>query len=919
MKNLLKYTYILFSAIACISCSIEEMTQPDSSSTNQVRFIARPTSFCGYDVVTKSAEALSQLDSKISTAFFLAFNNKGERFLFEDLTADIQGGIPSVNLRSDIRTTEVTVCWLANVSYDFAASIQSVEDLETKHLDIVYADPDSAGAIGVPVLKYKADSEEEYCFPMFCTGKFELSTIDASPVTMELKRLFARMDVELSLNLEGDDEDHKTKFFNLMEYSVINLPNKVMLIDPSEGIDTLATAVMEPSGWGSSDMAPMEVTDRLFEGDATFGQNEGVSFSFYAPEHFVIPSVSVDDVIPTSVKQEERQKYKPLLAQGQNATLLRFKGLYGEGSNEKTLTYDIYLGRNNSDDFCIFRNYRYNNKISIINTQNFKDGGDLGVDHRVDLKTKGFLVGFKRATLLDAHYEVRPMRIKFPNTQVKGKVTVEILKEDKTPASPNEMTWIRVERPKASDRKNSSTYCTTGKRKYFTTDLVTSDLEDGVKIEYNPFDSSEGDLDGHIPIWVYVDEYSVAATDNEANKNRKAIIRVTFTPDKITEENGIVSQSFTVQQRAMYPITYGGRTYNIEYFEEYLYDFDGQDNYGDEGGEYVGGDGVMWGMNDTQLSHIYTAKFVDGENDNFEDYINDLISEDIKYDYYLQRDIPSKVYNPITNDYTKFSTNPEIRDFSGYIFNFEIITDKGINNGSNLALDDQVKSAIEYCYKKNKADPGKKEALYVESTSGLVNKTTTYNTANLKWYVPAIDEMEDIIQGGKSNEFFNRIFTNDWYWSCQPAYNRYYMFYHAVGSGLIVDKLVNIGEYYVEDIKKSRATKLSGDGFIASDSEGYTGLSYRFENTSNFGLQPKIGSVELPNALDLYMWSYEGRLFNKKWVQKNKLATFDAERDAEGVFPRDIHKRVRCIYNPNPPKKIKVSGSGDNTKYEYVY
>lgn len=921
MKTLMKCIFLIACVWAFISCSLDEFHTPDSTDTRSIQFIARPTSFTGYTVRTKASNSLAEMENRVSSAYFLAFNKDGNRFVFDDLTDRIQSNaVPTINLRSDLRTELVTVCYLVNVSYEFASSIETIDDLDNP-LNITYADPVQAGAIGVPLLTCSKHNIETCCIPMFSVKTVNLPT-DETSFTMELKRSFAKMDVELSMNLEGDDEDHKTKFFNLMEYSVINLPNKVMLIDPAEGIDTLATAVMEPSGWGPSDMEDPVVTDRLFEGEATFGQNEGVSFSFYTPEHFVIPAVSPDDVIPTSTKPEARQKYKPLLVEGQNATLLRLKGLYGEGEEDlvKTLTYDIYLGRNNSDDFCIFRNYRYNNKIRIIDTQNFKNGGDLGVDHRVNLETKGFLVGFKRATLLDAHYEVRPMRIRFPNKKetAPGTVSVEILKEDKTPAGADEMPWIRLERPASSDRTiSSATHYTNGKRKYFTTDLVSATLNNNVRIEYDPHDVTEGDLEGHIPIWVYVDEYAVAADDNAENKNRKAILRVTFTPDNITEDNGIVSQFFTVQQRAMYPISHGGRTYNIEYFEEYLYDFDGQENYGEEGGEYVGGDGVVWGLNATQLSHIYTAKFIDGENDNFQDYINDLISDDIKYDYYLDRDIPKSVYNPIAGNYVEFTNKPQIRDFSGYIFNFEIITNQGINNDSNLALNDRAQSAIEYCYKKNKAASGRKDAIYVEKTD---REETTYNTANLKWYVPAIDEMEDIIMGGKSIDFFKRIFTNDWYWSCQPAYNRYYMFYHAVGIGVLVDEIVNVGEYYVEDIYNSRATKLSGEEFIGSDSEGYTGISYRFEDTSNFGLNPKSDSVEIPNALDLYMWKYEGRtIFSKKWVQKEKLTTFDPERDAEGVNPRNSPNRVRCIYNPNPPKQIIVSGSGDDTQYEYKY
>lgn len=950
MKNLSKYIYILFSALVCISCSLEEMTRPDSPRTAQVKFVARPTSFSGYDVVTKSSEALSQIESKVSTAFFLAFNNHGKRFLFEDLTANIQGNIPPVSLRSDIRTTEVTVCWLANVSYDFAASIQSVEDLETKHLDIVYADPDRAGAIGVPVLKYKDNSEEEYCFPMFCTGKFELSTIGASPVTMELKRLFARMDVELSLNLAGDD-DHKNKFFTLVDYSVINLPNKVKLLDQIAGmnLEDVKDAVMLPNNWAAADMAQTLTTDRLFDGDATFGQNQGVSFTFYAPEHFVNPVTPAtglpDDYNSESdEKKVEKQKYKPLFVGGQYPTLMRFKGLYVEvESGEepvKTLTYDIYLGRDNFQDFCIFRNYKYNNKISITDTQNFKDGEWMGVDHRVDIETEGFLVSFKRATLLDAHYEVRPMRIRFPDDPAEGTVSVEILKEDKTPAGVDEMPWIRLERPSSTNRTNkSTTHYINGKRKYFTTDLVTNTLKNNVRIEYDPYDDTEGDLEGLIPIWVYVDEFTAAAVDNAENKNRKAIIRVTFTPYKITENSGIVSQSFIVQQRAMYPISYDSRTYNIEYFEEYLYNFDGENNYGEEGGEYVGEDGITWGMYGKQLSQLYQSMFMNSASSGLwegliERFMNMTLSNiSPKYDYYLSRDLPKSVYDYKDKKPVEFKSEYDAvkyRDYAGYLFNLETILNNNINDGTNLLLNDQPSSAIEYCYKKNKAGLEQKDAIYVESSSG---RTTTYNTANFKWYLPAIDEMEDIIMGGKDVKFFNDIFSNYLYWSCQTSFDRYYLYYNTVidYGWLGKDESHRIGEYYVEDIYNARATKLlDGGGFLDSSSKNYSGLYYMYYISTHANNPVVVEDTTDP--LELYYHVYERRqtgtedtwlgsypIYETKWWQEEKIHTFAYEVDDLGVRPRDEFNRVRCICNPNPPKKVKVSGSGDNIEYEYVY
>lgn len=942
MKNLLKYIYILFGVLACTSCSLEEMFQPDSSRLSQVKFIARPTGFTGYSVETRSSATLTQLENKVSTAYFLAFNNKGERFYFEDLTEKLQNNASlAMTLRSDIRTTEITVCWLANVPYDYASSIRTVADLESKPLDIVYADPNLAGAIGVPALKYKSDSEEEYCFPMFCAKTFDLTTIGTAPVTMELKRLFARMDVELSLNLAGED-DHKNKFFTLVDYSVINLPDKVKLFDQLDtmSVENVKDAVMSPSNWDAADMAQTFTTDRLFDGDATFGQNQGVSFTFYAPEHFVnpvTPTTGLPDDYDSEAEEKkvEKQKYKPLfVGQGQYPTLMRFKGLYVEveAGEElvKTLTYDIYLGRDNFQDFCIFRNYKYNNKISITDTQNFKDGGWMGVDHRVDLETKGFLVGFKRATLLDAHYEVRPMRVRFPIYPAAGTVSVEILKEDKTPAGADEMPWIRLERPASSDRTSSSaTHYTNGKRKYFTTDLVSATLKNNVRIEYDPHDGTEGDLEGLIPIWVYVDEYAVAADDNAENKNRKAIVRVTFTPDEITENSGVVSQSFIVQQRAMYPISYDSRTYNIEYFEEYLYNFDGEENYGEEGGEYVGQDGIKWGLSGQQLSHRYKAMYINSSESSLQGFgsiIQRIIegvvsSKSPYYDFYLDRDIPESVYNPKTNQNITITEDDRqdvvIRNHKGYLYNFEIITKQGINNGtpSNMQLNDETMSAIEYCYKKNKSATGKNEAIYVQTAPSSWNgQSTTYNTENCKWFLPAIDEMEEIILAGKDNPFFNDIFSKSWYWSCQPSFNRYFLYYYATYTIFIWTNTENrVGEYYKEDTANARATKLKTEAngalsFESSDSDGYSGLYSIFYS----GISEDITVEDMENPIELYEYTYSSR----RWNKGSLLYTFPYEEDDDGVILRENKNRVRCIYNPDPPTTITVNSEGIITEID---
>jgi hypothetical protein len=387
----------------------------------------------------------------------------------------------------------------------------------------------------------------------------------------------------------------------------------------------------------------------------------------------------------------------------------------------------------------------------------------------------------------------------------------------------------------------------------------------------------------------------------------------------------------------MYPISYDSRTYNIEYFEEYLYNFDGEKNYGEEGGEYVGENGIIWGMKGKQLSQLYQSMFMnsaasDGWEGLIERFMNMTLSSiSPKYDYYLSRDLPESVYDYRDNVPVEFSESEyeavKYRDYAGYTFNLETILNNNINDGNNLLLNDQPSSALEYCYKKNKAGSGQKDAIYVESTDG---STTTYNTANFKWYLPAIDEMEDIIMGGKDVEFFNDIFTKSLYWSCQTSFNRNYLYYNTmVGS----TERRRIGEYYEEDVRNARATKLEGDTFLTSGSRDYSGLYYMYYYSIIISTPDPVVVKDTTDPLELYYHVYERRqtgteetwwggsrpIYETKWWQEEKIHTFAYEVDDPGVRPRDEFNRVRCIYNPKPPKQIKKTVSNGNTTYELVY
>lgn len=160
----------------------------------------------------------------------------------------------------------------------------------------------------------------------------------------------------------------------------------------------------------------------------------------------------------------------------------------------------------------------------------------------------------------------------------------------------------------------------------------------------------------------------------------------------------------------------------------------------------------------------------------------------MKYDFYLTRD---GVKEGLT-----------VRDYSGYDFTKEIAsnTNSGI---SILATNSQPQSAVEYCVNKNKR-----------------NSDGSIDYDNMTWYLPAIDEIEDICKGGYS-EF--EVFQDKYYWSSQPAYKIGKMDYVAK---ITSDEVVF--NYYTDDIGlqedpdnrigRARATKIN-DSFENVKSE----------------------------------------------------------------------------------------------------
>ena len=221
-------------------------------------------------------------------------------------------------------------------------------------------------------------------------------------------------------------------------------------------------------------------------------------------------------------------------------------------------------------------------------------------------------------------------------------------------------------------------------------------------------------------------------------------------------------------------------------------------------------DGMPWGLSNIPLSYEFQSLYavqsggsgLGGLIDAIgsllgaktaEEFANATLKEknvSPNYDFYLSRDI--------TNMPNEHQSKFDYFDYSGLYFNKRIATylidnysshQSGTNNVATinkLTLTEEPKSALSYVLNKNKR-----------------NSDGTININNIKWYLPAIDEIEEIAKGAYDE--FDRVFQNNLYWSSQPAFTRNTLNVTKIGNW-VADYGKLTGTYYEDDLLRARST-----------------------------------------------------------------------------------------------------------------
>ena len=896
---------ILVSFTSCTMTDIDVDVKVEPSANSGLQFIGAAEDFDIHNVGTRADEEIS--DSHITEMTMLIFKKDGTMlpavdangnalpsshinikkpnptFLIEankyngtGILASMEAGITAKyydNTVDDL--TECKIYIVANAYHLIGDRLEAGEiKTETDLINTILATGDSLtmpvddnGAyIGLPMIgvaweegKYDANGER---VPATFNLKYNGNNTTNAVATIPLRKPHSKVCFTMQVNsLQYVQGSGNTPQFELTDVKVYNIPAQMHLgykagdyLEKfpdgqylySDGISLKNTAL-----WPKRTITKHDSSDKI-------------EFHFFMPEHKVTPYFTRDTYngYPENLPKDRRQYYKPKLVaptsvggitESKIATFVRIFGKYTTHNGEiLEVSYDIYLGQDEIDDFEIKRNQQLNNIITINGLTNHKDAysdvdvnGDgvidekdnnISIDHRVQVTNLGYLLSMEREAILDSHFEVRPLDI----TLSPGRKMTLVIPEDYR-------SWLAMESDAEAYTGANSPYVSDsprrGVRKYFTTNLV-SELWDANKGKITVEHSGASQATEIHRIWFYIDEnpnvYDKALPGKDANgddldykdnnvtegnvtynisRNLYRLGKVNFylsEDDTAPNTEGNPKTTVNFQQWNLWRVWSqdGKRYYDIEHEEEYL------NNYASDQPYKEVQDGMPYGLEGIQLSRHYKSIVASQEGSSLTSLIQGLFKSItdmadaalggiIHYDFYLPRDFEDI---SLTQEQQNSLT---IRPYSGSIFNEELAETLRASSDSKAKIDEIIltenpKSAFAYCYHKNK-----------RNSSGVVETQ--------KWFLPAIDEIEEIAVGAYDE--FDQVFQDKKYWSCQPVYDKESLKAKLVGK-------VNLGttyllaDYFVDNTNRARATSvivtLGTDGTknftnIPSNAPGYAG------------------------------------------------------------------------------------------------
>lgn len=961
-----RYFYILFvgALLSLTSCVQEDIIVDDvytPSANSGLQFVGAVEDFDKHNVATRAVGGVS--DAHVSEMTLIIFKGDGNMlpamdaeqnplpsnhinirrsnptFLIEatrykgtGIIASMEAGVTAKyynNMATDLGSCRIYI--VANAYHligerlekgDIQTESQLLEALVNTDATLTMPKDSDGNPIGLPMIGTHGD--DTFNLSYTATGNNSVATIS-------MKKLYSK--VEFAIQVKSNQVVvGQTPKFTLEDIEIYNIPSQIRMGHVNgDYVDVICEGNLKDSNIaqyylynsvnGTAKHLDLPSKTTAYH-DTSVTTDEKIEFFFYMPEHKVTPNAIT---YPNNIDPDAKQYYKPAgVGQSRNgdgttsaakiATFVRIIGSYTDHNAQiNKVSYDIYLGQNNYNDFTVKRNQRLCNYVTVTGLTNHKDAypdveGNVSIDHRVTMTSKGYNLSMEREAILDAHFEVRPLDVELSPG---GSMTVVIPKEYKT------IIAMESDAAARATGANTNLYVSTANRKavrkYFTTNLVSElwgtesgDLTLTLKHSGKLDDNGKPKTEVH-RIWFYIDENpnvydklnkglqkGESGYDVSTTLYRLAKVNFFYGSDGATADlSAEPSATINFQQWNLWrvwsaPNAYGVREryYDIEHEEEYLNNYASDLQYGQTQ------NGMAWGLEGIQLSDDIFASWKQKTTTGWFASIIDAIfntsgttsnvfansGKEPFYDFYLSRD-----NFPIANldDTSDENVAKYRRDYSGIQFNREIATTLKASTNPKAKIDgiiltEDPQSAFAYCYHKNK-----------RNSSGVVETQ--------KWFLPAIDEIEDIALGAYDE--FDRVFQNEKYWSCQPAYERYTM--KLTGNNYVGTQIMGswIGVYVPLD---GLGGVLEGEFFIDNVNRARATLVYTTDGTNYTNIKSGTPSTEYGGHLDVQAYKDGPKNNTAEATYSPNTVNYNADIYTTGEYrgnsSRTAKCRIRAVY-----------------------
>lgn len=720
MKNIALSLYGLLCVMTFFACQQEEEWNMAQQSKDEISLNISTTGLMNqYTVTTKGTDVKTTEEQEIKSLHIFIFDAEGNYLeSLEDHRyqgyRSITGGKTVMNIdregwKEPDKAKTATVIVVANTE---EGTFQG-GTAET-HPDNIANRAAIEGFVYKPLKERTITQLPESGMPMY--GRVDnvnlTSTNNEHSIDIPMKALMARVDVSLEINSSSSDLTNTLPSLSVTECKVLNVP--------------LATK-FTPDANAETDLNTLGKDEFVFPPTTVqtiYNKNGKLEYTFYTFENLQEPArTEPEGGYPEGLTEDQKQRYKPELADKDNSMVFQLSGVYITYNGAAyDVIYNLYLGGNHTNDFKVGRNKQYKNNVTI---KGIVDAGNnpehVTFDTRVNVSASNpYFVSMLKDRTLDCHFNVVPMDIYFfqenPSNPVTQKMKVEIL-------DPGTANWVRMEKVTATQMEKgeapnadcmateASWHAGNGKRKYFTTDLVTNTLSGNTSIEVNT---------SRDRIYFYVDENLDVwhLGDSRDQRTRTATLKLTY----YENEQEISSRELVLEQSKLLEVKYidtdqgdidagmVGKVFYIEAYEEYL-------SHGDP-------------LNEFTNNQIYTGL-------PWEDYtegsgtiigrLNALSGPYCSSNFYNGYEFTEKIAQEV--EARQESTGGWFPTITYYY--------------DHLDLNSKPKTAAGYCFIKNK-----------RNADGSV--------PNPKWFLPGIRQLERIL-GHYYLEYTE--FQNNYYWS----------------------------------------------------------------------------------------------------------------------------------------------------------